>query len=92
MGLFRGGFVEHPSWTEAAQQSVTKIISLMYVNLVTPKAGAEHESFCSTNRPQLSVIRPSQFVLYFLSISFHLCELENVSVFQLQSIRDLVVI
>jgi hypothetical protein len=34
----RGGFVECLSLTPAAQQSVTKIISLTFVNLVTPKA------------------------------------------------------
>ncbi len=39
----RGGFVEHPSLTLVAQQSVTKIITLAVVNLVTPKAGAKHE-------------------------------------------------
>ncbi len=39
----RGGFVECLSLTPAAQQSVTKIISLTFVNLVTPKAWAKHE-------------------------------------------------
>ncbi len=39
----RGGFVEHLSPTEVAQQSVTKIISLTIINLVTPKARAKHE-------------------------------------------------
>jgi hypothetical protein len=29
---------------------MAKIISLTFVNLVTPKAGAKHD-FCSTNRP-----------------------------------------
>ncbi len=29
--------------TKAAQQSVTKIISLAPLNLITPKAGAKHE-------------------------------------------------
>jgi hypothetical protein len=38
----RGGFVEHPSPTLAAQQSVTKIISVTIKILVTPKAGAKH--------------------------------------------------
>ncbi len=39
----RGGFVEHPSLTYLAEQSVTKIISVQIINLVTPKAGAKHE-------------------------------------------------
>ncbi len=39
----RGGFVEHLSWTSVAQQSVTKIITLIHINLVTPKARAKHE-------------------------------------------------
>ncbi len=39
----RGGFVEHPSPTLVAQQSVTKMISISIMNLVTPKAGAKHE-------------------------------------------------
>jgi hypothetical protein len=43
-------FVEHLSQTKVAQQSVTKIISLIFINLVTPKVGAKHELF-STNRP-----------------------------------------
>ncbi len=38
-----GGFVEHLSRTQIAQQSVTKFISLGIVNLVTPKAGAKRE-------------------------------------------------
>jgi hypothetical protein len=38
----RGGFVEHLSPTLAAQQSVTKIISVTIKILVTPKAGAKH--------------------------------------------------
>jgi hypothetical protein len=40
---FRGGFVEHPSPSLAAQQSVTKIIFLTHVYIVTPKARAKHE-------------------------------------------------
>ncbi len=47
--LFRVGFVEHLSQTQVAQQSETKIVSLTFVNLVTPKAGAKLElswSFC----------------------------------------------
>ncbi len=38
-----GGFVEHLSRTQVAQQSVTKFISLGIENLVTPKAGAKRE-------------------------------------------------
>ncbi len=38
----RGGFVKHLSLTWVAQQSVTKIISLTFISLVTPKAGAKH--------------------------------------------------
>jgi len=39
----KGGFVEHPSVTEVAQQSVTRIIYLGFINFVTPKAGPKHE-------------------------------------------------
>jgi len=39
----RGGFVEHLSRTWAAQQSVTKIKSLIFINLATPKVRAKHE-------------------------------------------------
>ncbi len=39
----REGLIEHLSPTQAAQQRVTKIISLVTVNLVTPKVGANHE-------------------------------------------------
>jgi hypothetical protein len=46
-----GGFVEHPSPTLVAQQSVTKIISINIINLVTPKAGAMHELLF--NKPAL---------------------------------------
>jgi hypothetical protein len=35
--------VEHQSQTYVVQQSVTKIISLTFVNLVTPKAQAKPE-------------------------------------------------
>jgi hypothetical protein len=46
MGL-RVWFVEHPSETEAAQQSVTKFIASKTKNLVTPKAAAKCELlFC----------------------------------------------
>ncbi len=38
-----GGFVEHLSLTQVAQQSVTQIISVTIVNLVTPKVWAKHE-------------------------------------------------
>ncbi len=39
----RGGFVEHLSPTYVTLQSVTKIICLIFTNLVTPKVGAKHE-------------------------------------------------
>jgi hypothetical protein len=39
----RGKFVEHLNWTQATQQSVTKVIHGAIQNLVTPKAGARHE-------------------------------------------------
>ncbi len=39
----RSGFVEHLSRTLVAQQSVTKIISLIFIILVTLKARAKHE-------------------------------------------------
>jgi hypothetical protein len=35
--------VECLSWTSEAQQSVTEIISLAFVNLVALKAGAKHQ-------------------------------------------------
>jgi hypothetical protein len=41
--MLRGGFVEHPSLTLVAQQSVTEYIAMIVVNLVTPKAGAKLE-------------------------------------------------
>ncbi len=47
----RGGFVEHPSPTLVAQQSVTKIISISIINLVTPEAGAMRELLF--NKPAL---------------------------------------
>ncbi len=34
--IFRGGFVEHLSRTYVAQQSVTEVISLIFIKLVTP--------------------------------------------------------
>ncbi len=40
---YKGGFVKHLNLTQAAQQSVTKVISLIFVNLVTPKSRAKHE-------------------------------------------------
>jgi hypothetical protein len=43
LGVTKGGFVEHLSGTYVPQQSVTKIITLMLINLVTPKARAKHE-------------------------------------------------
>jgi hypothetical protein len=41
--LSRGGFVERLSQSKAAQQNVTKIITLIFINLVTSKAGAKRE-------------------------------------------------
>ncbi len=41
--LFRGGFVEHLSRTYAEQQSVSQYITINYMILVTPKAGAWQE-------------------------------------------------
>jgi len=38
-----GGFVEHLSLTKVAQQSVTKIITLILIHLVALKAQAKHE-------------------------------------------------
>ncbi len=40
---FKGGLVEHTSPTLVAQQSVTKNIEIMVINLVTPKAAAKRE-------------------------------------------------
>jgi hypothetical protein len=37
----RGGIVEYLSQTSVAQQSGTKIIYLIIINLVTPEAGAK---------------------------------------------------
>ncbi len=39
----RGGFVDHLSRTQAAQQSVTRIIVMDVMNSVTPKAVAKHD-------------------------------------------------
>jgi hypothetical protein len=36
-------FVEHLSQTLAVQQSVTKFIVMIAINLVTPKAATKHE-------------------------------------------------
>jgi hypothetical protein len=41
----RGRFVEHLCPTEVEQQSVTKIIYLVLINLVTPDTRAKHEPF-----------------------------------------------
>ncbi len=38
----RGGFVERLSRTSVAQQRVTKMITLIFINLVTPKARTKH--------------------------------------------------
>ncbi len=46
--LHCGGFVEHQSLTSGAQQSVTKVISANFMNLVTLKAGTGM-IFCPTN-------------------------------------------
>ncbi len=40
----RGGFVNHLSLTQVAEQSVIKMIHVAIVILVTPKAGAKHEN------------------------------------------------
>jgi len=42
VGKARGVFVKHVSPTYVAQKSVTKIISPIFINLVTPKARANH--------------------------------------------------
>ncbi len=44
-----GGFVEHPSLTQAGQQSVTQFITMFVINQVTPRASAKHE--LSFNKP-----------------------------------------
>jgi hypothetical protein len=38
-----GGFVEHPSHTYAAQQSVTRFMTMTHMNLATPKGAAKCE-------------------------------------------------
>jgi hypothetical protein len=43
LGVTKGGCVEHLSQTKEAQQSVTKIITMMVTNLVTNKAGTKYE-------------------------------------------------
>jgi len=50
MELFRGGFVEHPSHTSVAQQSVTKYIGIIVINLVTLKAAAKHDLLFNIQR------------------------------------------
>ncbi len=42
-GYSHGGYVEHLSLTKVAQQSVTKILSVMIMNVFAPKAGAKRE-------------------------------------------------
>jgi hypothetical protein len=42
-GFSKGGFVEHLSQTQAAQQSVTRIISMYVLNSVTPYAADKHD-------------------------------------------------
>jgi len=37
----RGWFVEHLGWTKATQQSVTKFIAMIFMNVATPKAAAK---------------------------------------------------
>jgi hypothetical protein len=39
----RGQFVEHQSLTQVAQQSVTRIISMTFIIVITPKAGVRYE-------------------------------------------------
>jgi hypothetical protein len=43
MSFSRSGFVELLSPTSVAQQNVSNLISVTIMNLVTPKAAAEHE-------------------------------------------------
>ncbi len=42
---FRGGFVEHLSRTQVAQQSVTRLKYITITNLVTPKAAIKHDLY-----------------------------------------------
>ncbi len=41
----------------ASEQSMTRIITLAFVNLVTPKAGAKHELLLNKPASELSVTR-----------------------------------
>ncbi len=50
--MVRGGFVEHLSWTLVAQQTVTKNIAMIVINLVTTKVVAKRELLF--NKPDLS--------------------------------------
>jgi hypothetical protein len=50
MTTYRGGFVEHPSHTSVAQQSVTKYILIIVTDLVTLKAAAKHDLLFNIQR------------------------------------------
>ncbi len=77
--FIRGGFVKHLSATWAAQQSVTKIIFVTFMNLVTPRAGARHEllfnepaSVYPLSHVFTSVKNVPWQVLYFIKYSAHM--------------------
>jgi hypothetical protein len=59
--LFRGGFVEHLSRTYVAQLSVTKVIYLVLIHLVTPKARAKHEPFVQQTGLRLVILSTEKF-------------------------------
>ncbi len=62
---------------KVAQQSVTKIISLTFVNLVTPKAGAKQELLL--NRPEAGLLNKSSHLAPALgsSSSFRCDQIHN---------------
>ncbi len=53
---YRDRFVEHPSLTYGAQQSVTRHIALTVMNLVTPKVGAKRKLFFNKSASGLTVV------------------------------------
>jgi hypothetical protein len=58
----RGWFVEHLGWTKAAQQSVTKFIAMIFMNVVTPKAAAKNQLLFNKLAPGTEI---DQTISYF---------------------------
>ncbi len=61
-GRPRGWFVEHLGWTKAVQQSVTKFIAMIFMNVVTPKAAAKNRLLLNKLAPGTEIV---QTISYF---------------------------